>query len=86
MLQILHGKTKGDIMLTSIFEMHGRFCAAHPLEVIVATFTLTACILNMETRIGRTNEEGLSGAMYCTHNRCNTTVTDSKLIEILKLH
>ncbi|XP_011265589.1 3-hydroxy-3-methylglutaryl-coenzyme A reductase isoform X2 [Camponotus floridanus] len=68
-------------MLTSIFELHGRFCATHPLEVIVATFTLTACMLNMETGIGRANEEGLSDAMHCTHNKCNTT--DLKAADIV---
>lgn len=74
MLQILDGKIKGDMMLTRIFEIHGRFCASHPLEVIVATFTLTACMLNMETRTRQMHEEGLSDATYCNQNKCDTTV------------
>ncbi|KMQ86462.1 3-hydroxy-3-methylglutaryl-coenzyme a reductase, partial [Lasius niger] len=73
MLQILHGKAKRDTMLACIFEMRGRFCAGHPLEVIVTAFTLTACMLNMETRTGQAREEGLSGATHCNQSKCNTT-------------
>ncbi|XP_029659326.1 3-hydroxy-3-methylglutaryl-coenzyme A reductase isoform X3 [Formica exsecta] len=60
-------------MLTRIFEMYGRFCASYPLEVIVTTCTLTVCMLNMDTGTRQAREEGLSGATYCSHNRCNTT-------------
>ncbi|XP_072752650.1 3-hydroxy-3-methylglutaryl-coenzyme A reductase [Anoplolepis gracilipes] len=68
-------------MLTRIFEMHGRFCAGHPLEVIVTTFTLTACMLNMETGTRRAHEKGLSDATYCNQSRCNTT--DLKAADII---
>ncbi|KAL6436490.1 hypothetical protein ACFW04_004759 [Cataglyphis niger] len=68
-------------MLTRIFEMYGRFCATHPLEVIVTTFTLTACMLNMDTGT-RQSREGLSGATYCNHSRCNLT-TDLKAADIV---
>lgn len=57
-------------MLGPIFEVHGRFCASHPLEVIVATFTLTACILNIEIGNSQTKEESLS-ATHCWHDRCS---------------
>ena len=30
-----------------LFAAHGRFCAAHPWEMIVTTVTLTVCILSM---------------------------------------
>lgn len=33
----------------SVFKVHGEFCASHPWEVIVATLTLTACILSVES-------------------------------------
>ncbi|KAL7289752.1 hypothetical protein TKK_0016354 [Trichogramma kaykai] len=45
-------------MLGRMFEAHGRFCAGHPLEVIVTTFTLTACMLNMETINGSKQAAG----------------------------
>ncbi|XP_053988321.1 3-hydroxy-3-methylglutaryl-coenzyme A reductase [Hylaeus volcanicus] len=59
-------------MLTRLFEIHGRFCAGHPLEVIVTTFTLTACILNMETGNGQSREGTLPVAPHCRGGRCNT--------------
>ena len=31
----------------SIFRHHGHFCASHPWEVILVTFTLTAFVLSM---------------------------------------
>ncbi|XP_029168711.1 3-hydroxy-3-methylglutaryl-coenzyme A reductase isoform X2 [Nylanderia fulva] len=68
-------------MLTRVFEMHGRFCASHPLEVIVATFTLTACMLNMETRTRQMHEEGLADTSYCSQNKCDTT--DLKAADIV---
>ncbi|XP_017768371.1 PREDICTED: 3-hydroxy-3-methylglutaryl-coenzyme A reductase-like [Nicrophorus vespilloides] len=35
-------------MYTKFFRVHGEFCASHPWEVIVATLTLTACMLTVE--------------------------------------
>jgi len=61
-------------MLAHVFEKHGRFCAGHPLEVIVTIFTLTACMLNVDTGSGQAREKDLSDA-YCHHNRCNTMVS-----------
>ncbi|XP_033219073.1 3-hydroxy-3-methylglutaryl-coenzyme A reductase [Belonocnema kinseyi] len=58
-------------MLGPIFESHGRFFASHPLEVIVATFTLTACILNIETGNSQTKEESVP-ATHCWNDRCPT--------------
>ncbi|XP_071553690.1 3-hydroxy-3-methylglutaryl-coenzyme A reductase isoform X2 [Temnothorax nylanderi] len=70
-------------MLAHVFEKHGRFCAGHPLEVIVTIFTLTACMLNMETRSGQEGARGedLPGATYCRHNKCNTM--DLKAADII---
>ncbi|KOC68238.1 3-hydroxy-3-methylglutaryl-coenzyme A reductase [Habropoda laboriosa] len=59
-------------MLTHLFEIHGRFCAGHPLEVIVSTFTLTACILNMETGSGQPRDGALPAASHCRPGRCNS--------------
>ncbi|NP_001295235.1 3-hydroxy-3-methylglutaryl-coenzyme A reductase [Bombus terrestris] len=60
-------------MLTHLFEIHGQFCAGHPLEVIVTTFTLTACILNMETGSGHPRNSGtLPLALHCRPGRCNS--------------
>ncbi|XP_017888223.1 3-hydroxy-3-methylglutaryl-coenzyme A reductase [Ceratina calcarata] len=59
-------------MLTHLFEIHGRFCAGHPLEVIVTTFTLTACILNMETGSGHPRDGALPLSMHCRSGRCNS--------------
>ncbi|XP_076279842.1 HMG coenzyme A reductase [Lasioglossum baleicum] len=59
-------------MLTHLFEIHGRFCAGHPLEVIVSTFTLTACILNMETGSGQPRDEALPVSSHCRAGRCNS--------------
>ncbi|XP_043794510.1 3-hydroxy-3-methylglutaryl-coenzyme A reductase [Apis laboriosa] len=56
-------------MLTRLFEIHGRFCAGHPLEVIVTTFTLTACILNMETGNGHPS---VPLTAHCGPGRCNS--------------
>jgi hypothetical protein len=36
-------------MMSRVFRAHGSFCASHPWEVIVATLTLTACMLSVET-------------------------------------
>ncbi|KAJ8984512.1 hypothetical protein NQ317_010983 [Molorchus minor] len=35
-------------MTTRLFRAHGEFCASHPWEVIVATLTLTACMLTVD--------------------------------------
>ncbi|XP_022901116.1 3-hydroxy-3-methylglutaryl-coenzyme A reductase-like [Onthophagus taurus] len=35
-------------MTSTFFRKHGEFCATHPWEVIVAIFTLTACMLTMD--------------------------------------
>ncbi|XP_014247324.1 3-hydroxy-3-methylglutaryl-coenzyme A reductase-like [Cimex lectularius] len=35
--------------MASFYRAHGEFCANHPWEVIVATLTLTACILSIDT-------------------------------------
>ncbi|XP_031847099.2 HMG coenzyme A reductase [Nomia melanderi] len=59
-------------MLARLFEIHGRFCAGHPLEVIVSTFTLTACILNMETESGQPRDEALPVSSHCRAGRCNS--------------
>ncbi|KZC12825.1 PREDICTED: 3-hydroxy-3-methylglutaryl-coenzyme A reductase [Dufourea novaeangliae] len=59
-------------MLTRAFEIHGRLCAGHPLEVIVTTFTLTACILNMETGNGQPRDNALPVASHCRAGRCNS--------------
>lgn len=68
-------------MLAHLFEKHGRLCAGHPLEVIVSIFTLTACILNMETGNGQVREENLPDATYCRHNRCDAM--DLKAADII---
>ncbi|XP_066583727.1 3-hydroxy-3-methylglutaryl-coenzyme A reductase [Prorops nasuta] len=57
-------------MLARLFEAHGRFCASHPLEVIVTTFTLTACMLNMETGNGREAPLPVTTS-HCRHGRCH---------------
>ncbi|CAL7946381.1 unnamed protein product [Xylocopa violacea] len=59
-------------MLARLFENHGRFCAGHPLEVIVTTFTLTACILNMETGSGHARDGALPLSVHCRPGRCNS--------------
>ncbi|OAD53091.1 3-hydroxy-3-methylglutaryl-coenzyme A reductase [Eufriesea mexicana] len=59
-------------MLTRLFEIHGRFCAGHPLEVIVTTFTLTACILSMETGSGHPRDGTLPLSSHCRSSRCNS--------------
>ncbi|XP_015111924.1 3-hydroxy-3-methylglutaryl-coenzyme A reductase [Diachasma alloeum] len=59
-------------MLAKLFEIHGSFCAGHPLEVIVTTFTLTACMLNFETGNNAAREGRLSGtSSHCWNGRCS---------------
>uniref|UniRef100_A0A8B9KN20 3-hydroxy-3-methylglutaryl coenzyme A reductase n=1 Tax=Astyanax mexicanus TaxID=7994 RepID=A0A8B9KN20_ASTMX len=40
------------IMLTRLFRIHGMFVASHPWEVIVATVTLTICMMSMNMFTG----------------------------------
>lgn len=35
-------------MTSRVFHAHGEFCASHPWEIIVATLTLTICMLTVE--------------------------------------
>ncbi|XP_031621372.1 3-hydroxy-3-methylglutaryl-coenzyme A reductase [Contarinia nasturtii] len=35
-------------MTSQLFRAHGKFCASHPWEVIVALLTLTACMLSVD--------------------------------------
>nr|P54960.1 RecName: Full=3-hydroxy-3-methylglutaryl-coenzyme A reductase; Short=HMG-CoA reductase [Blattella germanica]CAA49628.1 hydroxymethylglutaryl-CoA reductase (NADPH) [Blattella germanica] len=37
-------------MVGRLFRAHGQFCASHPWEVIVATLTLTVCMLTVDQR------------------------------------
>ncbi|KAL0278245.1 UNVERIFIED_CONTAM: hypothetical protein PYX00_000115 [Menopon gallinae] len=37
-------------MVSRFFQAHGEICASHPWEVIVATLTLTLCMLTMEPK------------------------------------
>ncbi|KAH0952187.1 hypothetical protein HN011_000262 [Eciton burchellii] len=57
-------------MLAHAFEIHGRFCARHPFEVIMATITLTVCMLNIDTGNVQPRESLPDGA-YCYHG-CDT--------------
>ncbi|KAI4496990.1 hypothetical protein M0802_007938 [Mischocyttarus mexicanus] len=62
-------------MLSQLFEMHGRFCASHSLEVIVTTFTLTACMLNMDTGNWQAHDpDVLPVSVNCRHGRCNSDI------------
>ncbi|XP_012277434.1 3-hydroxy-3-methylglutaryl-coenzyme A reductase isoform X2 [Orussus abietinus] len=73
-------------MLTTLFELHGRFCASHPLEVIVTTFTLTACILNMETGNGQNREGSLHIASKpCWHGRCSSDELNAADVIVMTL-
>ena len=38
-------------MATRVFYAHGEFCATHPWEVIVATLTLTVCLLTVDQNL-----------------------------------
>lgn len=37
-------------MVGRIFQAHGEICASHPWEVIVATLTLTLCLLTVDPK------------------------------------
>jgi len=37
---------------TNIFRAHGQFCASHPWEVIVATVTITMCMMSFSMLTG----------------------------------
>ncbi|XP_011876885.1 PREDICTED: 3-hydroxy-3-methylglutaryl-coenzyme A reductase [Vollenhovia emeryi] len=68
-------------MLAQVFEKYGRFCAGHPLEVIVTVLTLTACTFNMETGSGQARKEDLPDETYCRHNKCDSM--DLKAADII---
>lgn len=70
--------------MAHFFEIYGRFCAGHPLEVIVATFTLTACMLNMETGNSLLREGSLLNVTRCRHGKCDNYV--SRFYEIRVRH
>ncbi|XP_034939170.1 3-hydroxy-3-methylglutaryl-coenzyme A reductase [Chelonus insularis] len=59
-------------MLAKLFEVHGRFCAGHPLEVIVTTFTLTACMLNLDTGNTLSKDGRFSSTSNCWNGRCHS--------------
>lgn len=44
-------------MASQIFRAHGKFCASHPWEVIVALLTIVASILAMEKSTVTTNQQ-----------------------------
>lgn len=49
-------------MMSRLFRAHGELCASHPWEVIVATLTLTVCMLTVERR-------GMGGATPVDHQQ-----------------
>ncbi|EFN88878.1 3-hydroxy-3-methylglutaryl-coenzyme A reductase isoform X2 [Harpegnathos saltator] len=67
--------------MARFFEIYGRFCAGHPVEVIVATFTLTACIFNMETGNSLLREGSLLNLTRCRHGKCDSD--EQKAVDII---
>ncbi|GLH03243.1 3-hydroxy-3-methylglutaryl coenzyme A reductase [Gryllus bimaculatus] len=45
-------------MVARVFRAHGELCASHPWEVIVATLTLTACMLTVDQQSQQQAERG----------------------------
>ncbi|XP_032684231.1 3-hydroxy-3-methylglutaryl-coenzyme A reductase isoform X2 [Odontomachus brunneus] len=74
----------GKDTMAHFFEIYGRFCAGHPLEVIVATFTLTACMLNMETGnniLREGNFKNQINVTRCRHGKCDND--EQKAVDII---
>lgn len=58
-------------MASQLFHIHGKFCASHPWEVIVATLTLTLCMLFVD-------QQYLSAALPKPSQRyCSTCIPES---------
>ncbi|KAK0090398.1 hypothetical protein PV325_000680 [Microctonus aethiopoides] len=69
-------------MLANFFEIYGKFCVGHPWEIIVATFTLTACMLSLDTGNSVPREGRLSGApTNCWNGRCN--LDDQNAVDVI---
>lgn len=63
-------------MLAKVFEVYGGLCAGHPLEIIVALFTLTACMINLENGNSSNREGRLSGtSSHCWNGKCSPDVS-----------
>lgn len=65
-------------MTSRLFGAHGELCATHPWEVIVATMTLTACLLTVDRQQASTQEQPhLKPHRYCAG--CLHEVSDGKI-------
>lgn len=53
-------------MTTHLFRVHGEFCASHPWEVIVATLTLTTCMLTLDLQQQPAAPPPKPPLRYCT--------------------
>ena len=53
------------MQLASLFRSHGRFCASHPWEVIVATLTITVTTLSFSL-----NSSSIAGDLCRNEKSC----------------
>ncbi|KAF7993338.1 hypothetical protein HCN44_006398 [Aphidius gifuensis] len=71
-------------MLAKVFEVYGGLCAGHPLEVIVALFTLTACMINLENGNSSNREGRLSGtSSHCWNGKCSPDEQQNAVVIIV---
>lgn len=56
-----------------LFRAHGKFCASHPWEVIVALLTLTACMLTVDKGSSDTTNSSSTRHRQCQgwRDSCN---------------
>lgn len=71
-------------MSSQLFGAHGEFCATHPWEVIVATLTLTACLLTVDKQQQQYNQQQTASSIkYCTgciHEVCRYSYANDTYI------
>lgn len=62
---IAHSSEKDDkkvlkmVKIGQIFHVHGKFCASHPWEVIVALVTFTACMFSVDRGTSKSSRDPL---------------------------
>ncbi|GJQ67405.1 Hmgcr [Trypoxylus dichotomus] len=75
--------TSKNKMASNIFGMHGEFCATHPWEVIVATLTLTACMLTVDRQSQAPHQTPVRYCQGCP-NEAEYNATDVIIMTLIR--
>ncbi|KAJ8303903.1 hypothetical protein KUTeg_017486 [Tegillarca granosa] len=70
------------MMVSRLFQVHGHFCAAHPWEVIIGTFTVTMCLMSMHMFTG--SDQACGWKSYACSSEKTVSGSDVIILSVTK--